>query len=459
MKEEYTFGNDPGQRGQETLKLTSYLLHKHYCENDEEALIALFDREIYWIGAGEQEYAVGREKVSGIFRQFSGQVLKCNITDEHYDVMEVAPEVYLCTGRAWIATDPQGNAYLRVHQRITTIFRGIQGRPYCCHIHISNPYMEMAEHDVGFPTKMARHSFEYAQKRIEQQRKQIERQTAELISIYNTVPCAIMRVRRTKEGYELVTFNQGLANMLEMTEEQVRGMNWSEGVCEEVVEEDVPKIKRLMKSLENPGDDVTINYRLKKSSGEMIYLTSNNALIAKDDDGELIQRIAFDVTERPKLEELLEKKSNEDALTGLFNRNKFSQVMKQYRYAGGKKLGLAYFDVNGLKVVNDTQGHSAGDEMLCRAAKHINCFFEGKGYRIGGDEFVVIDDELDRDAFDSAVSLVCKKMEDDGINIAVGCSWRDSDCNIELQFEEADHRMYQDKKQFYSQKKNDRRRR
>lgn len=47
------------------------MFHKHYCENDVEAIIALFDDKLSWIGAGENEYDVGTKKVSGIFRQFA----------------------------------------------------------------------------------------------------------------------------------------------------------------------------------------------------------------------------------------------------------------------------------------------------------------------------------------------------------------------------------------------------
>lgn len=60
-------------------ELTSFLFHKHYCENDVEAIIALFDDKLSWIGAGENEYKVGTEEVSGIFRQFVSMVPKCNI--------------------------------------------------------------------------------------------------------------------------------------------------------------------------------------------------------------------------------------------------------------------------------------------------------------------------------------------------------------------------------------------
>ena len=108
--------------GQEAAALTSFMAHKHYCENDVEALIGLMDEEIVWLGTGEEEYAVGRENVIEIFRQFEGQVPRCIIWNEEYNVLELAPEVFLCGGRLWIKTDAATGISLRVHQRITTVF-------------------------------------------------------------------------------------------------------------------------------------------------------------------------------------------------------------------------------------------------------------------------------------------------------------------------------------------------
>lgn len=128
---------DREKKIQTVRELTSLFLHKHYCENDVEAIIEHFDDRLSWFGAGEDEYNVGTETVSGIFRKFTGMVPKCSIWDEEYDVIDISPDVYVCSGRAWIATDPSTNVYLCVHQRITTVFHWTDGTPRCCHIHIS----------------------------------------------------------------------------------------------------------------------------------------------------------------------------------------------------------------------------------------------------------------------------------------------------------------------------------
>lgn len=442
-----------GMRARKTMEMTSYLMHKHYCENDVEAIISMFDDRLSWFGAGEDEYDVGTEKVTEIFRQFAGKVPRCNILDEEYDVIEITPQAYLCTGRMWIETDPSTGVFLRVHQRVSMIFRwpgkyGGEGR--CCHIHISNPYIEMMSGDIGFPTRVARHTHDYMQEQISLQKRQIEEQTFELTSIYNTVPCGIIRLLQTeKDGYTILTFNRTLCELLDMKKEEISRADWSQGFSENVMPKDAEEIRKSLAALKEPGDSSFIDYQIRTYSGKKLYLSCTNSLISADERGRIIQRIIFDISQRVELEHALKRLSFQDTLTGLFNRNRFNQVMNMHDRTAGH-LGIAYFDLNGLKEVNDRMGHSAGDDLICRTASHIARFFAGKTYRIGGDEFVVIDEESQEEDFRSRVASACENMKKDDISIAVGLSWRSHGCDIEKQFEEADHLMYKNKEEHYA---------
>lgn len=82
---------DKNKKVQAVRDATIFLFHKHYCENDVEAIIELFDDKLSWIGAGENEYDAGTEKISGIFRQFAGMVPPCNIWNEEYHVIDISP--------------------------------------------------------------------------------------------------------------------------------------------------------------------------------------------------------------------------------------------------------------------------------------------------------------------------------------------------------------------------------
>ena len=88
--------------------------------------------------------------------------------------------------------------------------------------------------------------------------------------------------------------------------------------------------------------------------------------------------------------------------------------------------------------------------LIHRTAAHIRRAFDGKAYRTGGDEFVVIDASSGEEAFFQGVEAVREAMRKDGLHISAGASWRGEGCNIKEQFDEADRRMYEDKKRFYS---------
>lgn len=430
-------------------KLTSYLLHKHYCDNDVEALIELFDERFHWFGAAEHEYAVGLSTVKSIFRQFAGRVPHCNLTDETYDVSEIAPGVYLCTGMLWISTDPETGVFLRVHQRITAVFRQVGDALMCCHIHISNPYSEMGPDDIGFPTRVARHGFEYLQEQVKIQKRAIAEQAAELGNIYDTVPCAIIRLLRNGGSYELVMINRAAADIIGISEKELAQLDWSEGFCSRIAKDDAPIMRDMMSRLRCPGDHVDVVCRVRRPSGEIVYVNSSNAYIGDDDRGQIIQKIAYDITDRIMIEGELKRLSYEDALTGLFNRTRFNHDVFDSAMPDVERLGVAYFDVNELKAANDQFGHKAGDELIRRVADCLGCLFPDMTYRIGGDEFIVVCQNRIEEDFLKDIARAREALSEGGIDVAVGVSWREDDCDIRLQFEEADRRMYKDKANYY----------
>lgn len=98
-----------------------------------------------------------------------------------------------------------------------------------------------------------------------------------------------------------------------------------------------------------------------------------------------------------EMDEYLERQQRQidtDALTGVRSRTAYIKMLKSYEDRGQLPSDLAAFtiDINGLKQVNDSLGHSAGDELICGAAECIIKALEADGncYRTGGDEFVVL---------------------------------------------------------------------
>lgn len=169
-------------------------------------------------------------------------------------------------------------------------------------------------------------------------------------------------------------------------------------------------------------------------------------------DLSLMSSAAFFITdsmEKQARNELLNRLSFEDSLTGLNNRNKYNQILDKYGDRIVGRTGTAFFDLNGLKRMNDTYGHEAGDELIRNAARHIRDTFGKDAFRIGGDEFTVVMIGVDQYEFEQKVKDTAQQMKEDDISIATGMSWHDGDMTLTIQLQEADARMYLDKQSYY----------
>ena len=148
---------------------------------------------------------------------------------------------------------------------------------------------------------------------------------------------------------------------------------------------------------------------------------------------------------------------NRDALTGVKSRHLYKETAvetdAEIAEGKGEPFALAMCDVNDLKLVNDTQGHAAGDALIKNAAMIIcEIFQHSPVFRYGGDEFVVL---LRRGDFDNRRALMDKltshsrdAVSNGGIVIAAGLAEYDpaTDKTTEDVFRRADALMYENKK-------------
>ena len=172
------------------------------------------------------------------------------------------------------------------------------------------------------------------------------------------------------------------------------------------------------------------------------------------DDATLLASIQFFVTnslDRKKQQAYLEKLSYRDMLTGLYNRNRYIERLEAYKQVQDQQIGAIYIDLNGLKKVNDEQGHRAGDELIVRAAGTIAGIFAEDAYRVGGDEFVVILLDVSREDFARKTEQLRRQMQENGVDASIGGVWQASTENLENLLRLADENMYREKKRYYSQ--------
>ena len=137
-----------------------------------------------------------------------------------------------------------------------------------------------------------------------------------------------------------------------------------------------------------------------------------------------------------------------DDLTGIYNRNAYNLYIEETKADSKKESGwIILFDVDDFKVINDTKGHLAGDLVLENVAKSLMEIFSSSQYRvfrIGGDEFLVLAENVSETEIIENLILVKKHFGTNGeINLSKGYSEiKDS---TEKAFKYADEMLYADK--------------
>lgn len=153
---------------------------------------------------------------------------------------------------------------------------------------------------------------------------------------------------------------------------------------------------------------------------------------------------------RTESELQLSRLSYYDTLTSFYNRNRFIRDSEELS-ACDSPVGIVFLDVNGLKDMNDRYGHARGDKMLIECARQMReVFREADYYRIGGDEFVIICQGIDRESFEKKVAALRYQFSINTVcKAAIGSQWADQFTDMQQLITGADARMYEDKKDFY----------
>lgn len=164
--------------------------------------------------------------------------------------------------------------------------------------------------------------------------------------------------------------------------------------------------------------------------------------------------ISRDITERKKAEEKFKYRSTHDSLTDLYNRAYFDAELE--RIASGRQFPISFIvaDLDGLKRVNDTLGHEAGDQFIKGAATVLRMAFRASDViaRTGGDEFVVILNGIDEERAMASLERIraCARSYNHGhdgpkVSISLGVATAIRDDDISQALKNADERMYADK--------------
>lgn len=175
-----------------------------------------------------------------------------------------------------------------------------------------------------------------------------------------------------------------------------------------------------------------------------------------------------DITARKKAEAYLEYLGKHDSLTKLHNRTFYTEELNRISRKGPWPLSIVAMDLNGLKVVNDSEGHAAGDSLLRRVGEVLSSAAEGTSFcvsRVGGDEFVALLPGCDervaqgfKDRIESLVEINNQYYSGRKLSLAIGIATAPASTRVDALSNEADKAMFAAKTRYYEDSKIERRR-
>ena len=155
------------------------------------------------------------------------------------------------------------------------------------------------------------------------------------------------------------------------------------------------------------------------------------------------------------LNKLLEQRAYTDAHTGLPNKDACEVLLKN-KETVAKHTACIMFDLNNLKIINDSKGHSKGDQLIFNFAHLLRRVIPQEAFvgRYGGDEFMVVIYNTSKTEIEDILKQL--SMEKDRLNsrgndmpIDYACGWAisdaDGECTIQMLLDKADYYMYENK--------------
>ena len=229
-----------------------------------------------------------------------------------------------------------------------------------------------------------------------------------------------------------------------------------------VIMEDIEVLRRMgdmvdYENLKRQGIKSLMAFPFYRQGHIAGYLGVDNYEVTNQfNTAELLETMSFFLGARIMNHQLiqeLEHLGHSDGLTGINNWNAYSDEVLRLRQSHDC-VGVIFIDMNGLKVINDTEGHLAGNAALCTIAGFLTGLYGGGCvYRLGGDEFVVLLPHVTESDFSREMKRLREEDSHLGtLSIAAGGHWIADGGDILKAIQAADDAMYRDKAEYYKKK-------
>jgi diguanylate cyclase (GGDEF)-like protein/PAS domain S-box-containing protein len=252
-------------------------------------------------------------------------------------------------------------------------------------------------------------------------RAQLYRQRRTLSSVAEAIPTFIAVVDK-EARYEFV--NTAFQELIGRTKEDIVGQRLGDVLTTREVSMRLPAIQE---ALQGVGSSFELDMFLGGSQRNLVVTLKPRRSENGEPDG--FVAVMDDVTTHKQRESRLVRLSEQDALTGLSNRQGFEAFLRSIPPSQGPGTAMLYIDLDRFKPVNDTHGHAVGDQLLKAFAGRLVELVRPTDLvaRLGGDEFVLVlaglpGVEAAQTTADRVVAAASKPFDLHGVEVQVGAS-------------------------------------
>ncbi len=260
------------------------------------------------------------------------------------------------------------------------------------------------------------------------------------------------------QGERLVYCNPRLAEIFGYSRQEMLGLGSVLDLVDPIDRDLVSD--KLRQRLAGEIDSVEYIIRGVRKDGRGIFVESRSVRTTMEEKPAVMGSMV-DITERKHLEEALRSLSLTDELTGLYNRRGFSTLAERHLSLArrkGQDLLLVLTDIDGLKTINDTFGHAAGDQVVIDAGNVLKGTYRRVDIiaRIGGDEFTAFPIEAGPESSEMLMNRLQENIAKHNerytrpfrLSMSVGIGRiNPADCpNVQRLLAEADRELYRRKR-------------
>ena len=267
-------------------------------------------------------------------------------------------------------------------------------------------------------------------------------------SVFDRAVVGIMIVSR--DG-TIIDANQAVEYMFGCPVEELKNISLSDFT---LPEDHAIDMDLLLDVIEGRRNYYHVEKRYTRNDG-ILFWCMVTVFVVRGESGALcLIHMLEDISARKATELQLEQASTRDSMTGLYNRAYFDREFNSLQHSMMLPVSIIVIDVDGLKQLNDSQGHEAGDRLIIGVASILKEAFRGHDTvaRIGGDEFSVLLPETGEDAVQIVIERLRRYQSNYNhrtphfqINFSLGSASALSGSEIPKALKRADERMYADK--------------